>query len=96
MAKINEVMEVPLALALEFEGRAKDAGMSAEKYLKTLMNKATYSAVTTTQLQRDIISGVESGDTDAEIAQRQGCSRHYVIQVRNKMGLPPNPERVRL
>lgn len=90
MATLNEHVGIPVALALEFEGRAADAGMSAEKYLKALMNNATYAGVATTRLQREIQGGVKNGLTDAEISRQEGCSLHYVIQVRNKLRLPPN------
>ena len=96
MATIDLHANISIPLALEFEGRARNSGMSAEKYLKTLMNLAAYSGVATTQLQRDIVTLVKSGLTDAGIAVELNCSAHYVIRVRNKMGLPPNKKGVRL
>lgn len=94
MAAIDMAMDIPIPLALEFEGRARTAGLSAEKYLKMLMNNATYRGVATTRLQREIEAKVRNGFPDAEIAEELGCTKHYVIQVRNKLGLPPNKERV--
>lgn len=90
MTTIDKHADIPVALALEFEGRAADAGMTAEAFLKNLLNLSTYRGVATTELQRSIQADVEAGVTDRECAERRGCSPHYVIQVRNKLGLPPN------
>jgi len=90
MATINQHADISIPLALEFEGRAKDAGMTAEKFLKTLLNNATQVGVATTALQQAIQSDVLDGITDKVISERHGCTVHYVIQVRNKLGLEPN------
>jgi hypothetical protein len=90
MKTIDEQLNIPTALALEFEGRALEAGMTSEKYLKLLMNSGVHQGVTTTRTQREIERHVLKGYTDLETAKEVGCTRHYVIQVRNKLGLPPN------
>lgn len=83
---------VPDSLLLELEGRAHSEGISAERYLRRLLNNAPKAKEARTGRQREIERLAKVGKTDKVIAEAVGCSRAYVIQVRNKLGLTPNRE----
>ena len=91
MTTLDKNSSVSTALALQLEGQAIMAEVSAEEYLQELLDKFGHKALKshkTEKLQEYIRLRNSEGANDTQIAREKNVSQQLVSRHRKKMGLP--------
>lgn len=94
MATLNEHADISVALALQLEGQAIMADVTAEEYLQEMLDKfgpKVFKAERNEKLRKYVKKRNSEGATDTEIAREKGVTQQSITRHRKNLGLPRVP-----
>lgn len=88
MTTLDKHGDIPVELALELEGRARQSGLNTADFLRELMDRPTPVTARTRERKEAVRELYELKKTDREIAEELGMSESGVARLRNAQNLP--------